>query len=74
MHHACYDGHVHALNKLIELGANVNVCDENNATPLHIAIRRGHSECEAILCAHKDINFDIKDKFKKIPYLYKKVK
>ncbi len=66
LHHACYYGHIQAVKKLIELGANVNASDINGATPMHIAIRRGHTECETILGAQDDIDLHIVDNAKPI--------
>ena len=39
LHHAARGNHVHAVNLLLDFGANVDVRDESGNTPLFYAIR-----------------------------------
>lgn len=49
LHVACHHGHAHAVNLLIELGADRNARDETAFTPLHVACRAGQYDVAFML-------------------------
>jgi ankyrin repeat protein len=44
LHTAAYNGHVEAMQALVELGADVHAADADGRTPLHAAAAGGHVE------------------------------
>ena len=49
LHEAAKKGNIDRVKRLIEEGANVDERDENNDTPLFIAVGQGHKEVAEIL-------------------------
>ena len=49
IHDACWTGNAQYAQRLIELGADVNLSPENNLTPLHAAVGYNHIEVARIL-------------------------
>jgi ankyrin repeat protein len=57
LHQAAKKGNFNEVRRLIEDGANVNVKDENNDTPLYIAVGQGHKEiAELLISKGADVN------------------
>lgn len=57
LHRAALFNHSDAVQKLLELGANINAADEHAFTPLHVAAFRGFEGIVEVLLAHKaDVN------------------
>jgi hypothetical protein len=52
LHKVVAEGDMELLCKLIESGADVNVCDGEGWPPLNTAIRLGKTECAALLLKH----------------------
>jgi ankyrin repeat protein len=50
------------LNNLIEKGANINIQDDKENTPLHWAVINNNKPTVKLLLNNKDINLDIQDK------------
>ena len=51
LHIASREGHADTVRALLQLGAKVDVKNnENGVTPLHSAAFRGHNEVQSILC------------------------
>jgi ankyrin repeat protein len=62
LHFAARNGHVEATQMLINLGADLNIVDEEGSTPAMLAILNGHYELASVLInAGTDVN--IQDKF-----------
>jgi ankyrin repeat protein len=49
LYRACESNEVEIIKKLIARGANVNLCNNSNVSPLSIACRRGHIEVVRLL-------------------------
>lgn len=55
--HACFNGKTKIAASLIQQGADVNVKDCNNHTPLHFACKQGNLQLVKLLCARcADVN------------------
>lgn len=54
MHVAAANGHVSAIRALLQAGAEVDIADENGATPLHYAADAGHVEAVDALLEEGD--------------------
>lgn len=52
LHKIVADGNIELLSKMIENGADINVCDSEGWPPLNTAIRQGKTECAALLLKH----------------------
>ena len=50
-------GHVQDVLSLIEAGADINMCNRNGSTPLHMSAQNGHDGVvKALITANVDIN------------------
>ena len=49
LHYACHANSAVATQQLLTIGANPNVADEGNATPLHISVYADHTDITKIL-------------------------
>jgi ankyrin repeat protein len=57
LHRSMEEGKVHFMELLLANGHDVNEINDENKTPLHIAIKNGYSDCVRILISyHADIN------------------
>ncbi|XP_031569114.1 ankyrin repeat domain-containing protein EMB506, chloroplastic-like [Actinia tenebrosa] len=52
LHKVVAEGDIQVLSKMIESGADINVCDSDGWPPLNTAIRQGKTECAALLLKH----------------------
>lgn len=52
LHKIVAEGNIELLSKVIESGADINVCDSEGWPPLNTAIRQGKTECAALLLKH----------------------
>ncbi|XP_043064447.1 rabankyrin-5 isoform X2 [Drosophila ficusphila] len=68
LHLCCQWGLNKVLQTLIDHGANVNVLDAENKSPLHIAIENQHEEIIAILLCHPLIELKLRDKAGNTPF------
>lgn len=68
LHLCCQWGLTKVLQTLIDHGANVNVIDFENKTPLHHAIQNQHDEIITILLFHPSIDLKIRDKLANTPF------
>ena len=60
MHYACRNGSVEILNRLIELGADINAKNDDEMCPVHIACKDGHVDVlNRLIGAGADINIMI---------------
>ena len=50
------------IQLLVEAGVDVNYCDQQNETALHVAARFGFTECADILLKAPGVNFEIAEK------------
>ncbi len=41
LHHACNRNHADMVNELLKLNVNINATNDNNETPLHLAVYNG---------------------------------
>lgn len=55
LHIAVYNNNLRLIRKAIELGANVNLLNDERRTPLHIAAGKGHAEAVEILLRNNAI-------------------
>ncbi|EKX39044.1 hypothetical protein GUITHDRAFT_41665, partial [Guillardia theta CCMP2712] len=49
LHYAAREGHINAISRLVELGADLTAVDFLARTPLHHAARKGHANAVAVL-------------------------
>ncbi|XP_050746200.1 rabankyrin-5 isoform X2 [Drosophila biarmipes] len=68
LHLCCQCGLTKVLQTLIDHGANVNVVDSKNKSPLHIAIENQHEEIISILLCHPDIDLKLRDMSGNTPF------
>ncbi|XP_055853313.1 rabankyrin-5 [Episyrphus balteatus] len=68
LHLCCQWGLTKVLQTLIDHGANVNMLDWENKTPLHIAIENQHNDIIMILLCHPGIDLKIRDKAGNTPF------
>lgn len=68
LHLCCQWGLTKVLQALIEHGANVNLVDCDNKTPLHVAIQNQHEEIIVTLLMHPTIDLRIRDKTGNTPF------
>ena len=62
MQKAMYDWNIQAMRILVELGADVNICDKLDRTPLHLAAIHGEVEIVRMLIdAGADVNVQDED-------------
>jgi ankyrin repeat protein len=61
LHFAVTQGHLRAVQKLIDLGCSVNLGDSDQKTVLHYACKAGNMEIVKLLLKSKDINIHPKD-------------
>lgn len=64
IHLAALQGHVHCVRRLIAAGADPNLRDVNDDTPLMLAAERGEKEIVAVLlasggCMGKSVGFGV---------------
>jgi Amt family ammonium transporter len=62
-------GDLSELKRLIRKGANPNIGDYNNRTPLHIAASNGHVGIVKYLCRLRGINVNSQDRFQSTPLM-----
>ena len=67
LHLAAIRGHTNIVRSLISYGANKNVKDFDENTPLHYASEYGHIECIIYLVKEAEADPLIKNKFGYIP-------
>ena len=41
LHHACNRDHADMVNELLKLNVNINATNDNNESPLHLAVYNG---------------------------------
>jgi len=56
LHKAAVNGHVKAVEALLDAGANQNLKHKDGATPLMLATEKGHREVRAVLVAQARID------------------
>lgn len=60
---SCKFGHCSVTKLLLDSGANPDVQDEEDETPLHLASRGGFTECCLMLINEKNANKEIREKY-----------
>ncbi|CAG8482851.1 3018_t:CDS:10 [Gigaspora margarita] len=60
---SCKFGHCSVTKLLLDSGANPDVQDEDDETPLHLASRAGFTECCLMLINEKNANKEIREKY-----------
>ncbi|KAH8357713.1 hypothetical protein KR084_005483, partial [Drosophila pseudotakahashii] len=68
LHLCCQWGLTKVLQSLIHHGANVNVVDAENKSPLHVAIENQHEEIISILLCHPVIDLKLRDRTGNTPF------
>jgi len=63
LHYAARSGHLEIVQYLLENGADVNICDIEDWTPIHYSNYNGHLEISQLLLQQKGIDLTIKDKY-----------
>ncbi|WP_131781773.1 ankyrin repeat domain-containing protein [Legionella gresilensis] len=63
---AAQHGHLEEVKKLIQTGAELNLCDDDNTTPISIAAHNGYTEIVKVLIDAK-VNLDQADDFNTTP-------
>ena len=61
LHHACSSGNVKLAKFLLNIGFNVNVRDQYNYTPLHVACMLGCDEIVELLCKQPSIDVNVRN-------------
>jgi len=68
LHLCCQWGLAKVLQTLIDHGANVNVIDAENKSPLHVAIENQHEDIISILLCHPVIDLKLRDTSGNTPF------
>ena len=50
------------MEVLLKKGADVNLCDKEGATPLHLAVLNQHTDCVKLIVLHPNTDFTKKTK------------
>jgi len=64
---AATSGDITSLLSLLHTDANVNAVNSQNSTPLHLAIKRNHTDCFEVLLRHPQIELQNLDKWGRTP-------